>query len=71
MIVFASASLLAIREAVSIAVPTESVFNALVNSLIYSSSFRFLLTTLIYRRVVRGVLGSYVLKSLLRNNLRL
>ena len=71
MNVFASASLLAIKEAVNIAVPTESVFNALVNSLIYSSSFRFLLTTLIYRRVVRGVLGSYVLKSLLRNNLRL
>ena len=63
MIVFASASLLmAIKEAVNIAVPTASVFNALVNSLIYSSSFRFLLTTLIYRRVVRGVLGSYELK---------
>ena len=43
MIVFASASLLsAIKEAVNNAVPTESVFNALVNSLIYSSSFRFI-----------------------------
>ena len=63
MIVFASASVfVAIREAVNNAVPTASVFNALVNSLIYSSSFRFLLTTLIYRRVVRGVLGSYELK---------
>ena len=42
MIVFASASLLlAIKEAANNAVPTESVFNALVNSLIYSSSFRF------------------------------
>ena len=42
MIEFASASVfVAIREAVNNAVPTASVFNALVNSLIYSSSFRF------------------------------
>ena len=43
MIEFASASVfVAIREAVNSAVPTASVFNALVNSLIYSSSFRFI-----------------------------
>ena len=43
MIVFASASLLlAIKEAVNIAVPTESVFSVFVNKLILSSPFRFI-----------------------------